>query len=185
MSRATVRIATVLASLATAVGVVQAAPAIAVPVVAAVPAAVAPVVPSSFFGVHDFTPIGRNGWPLTTVGSFRTWDAGVSWREIEKTKGVYDFTRLDAITATARQRNAEVLVVLGMTPSFYATKVRGTDVNGPGSASMPGDLNAWKRYVQAVADRPNIRGNPRCSSRSGTRPTCRSSGAAPLRRWRR
>ena len=116
-------------------------------------------VPPNFFGVHDSSPIGRNGWPLTTVGTIRLWDVGVSWRDIERTKGKYDFTRLDAIVREANKRRAETLIVLGQTPRFYASKVRGTDVYGAGAASMPNNLAAYKRYVQAVANRPGVKGN--------------------------
>ena len=179
MTRPTRRLRTAVAACAVAALGVQALPAAAAP--SAVPvrtaAAVLPVVAPaavhsatprlpgavapSFFGVHDFSPIGRNGWPLTAVGSIRLWDVGVTWRDIEKRKNVYDFTRLDTITREAKLRGADVLIVLGQTPRFYASKVRSTDVYGPGAASMPTNLNAWKRYIQAVANRPNIRNNPR------------------------
>ena len=114
----------------------------------------------NFFGVHDASPVsGADGWPRAPIGSLRIWDAGVSWRQIETSPGTYDFTRFDAIIKSANANRAETLIVLGQTPQFYASKVMGTDVNGPGSASMPKDLNAWKRYVAAVANRPGVRGN--------------------------
>ena len=156
MIRPVRRLLAVLASAAVAAVGLQALPAAAA-TAPRLPGAVAP----SFFGVHDASPTGRNGWPLTPVGSIRLWDVGVTWRDIEKKQNVYDFTRLDAITREARLRGADVLVVLSQTPRFYASKVRSTDVYGPGAASMPTNHNAWKRYVQAVANRPNIRNNPR------------------------
>lgn len=125
---------------------------------AAVPAPVYSIAPT-FFGVHDASPTGVNGWPQTTIGSIRLWDAGVTWREIEKTPGKFDFTRLDAIIRQANLKRAQTLIVLGQTPRFYASKVRSSDVYGPGAASMPANLNAWKRYVAAVASRPGVKGN--------------------------
>ncbi len=154
MIRPVRRLLAAVATAAVAAVGVQALPATAA--TPRLPGAVAP----SFFGVHDASPTGRNGWPLTQVGSIRLWDVGVSWRDIEKRKNVYDFTRFDAIMREATLRHADVLVVLGQTPSFWASKVRSTDVYGPGAASMPTNLNAWKRYVQAVANRPNVRNNP-------------------------
>jgi len=115
----------------------------------------------NFFGVHDSTPIGRNGWPLTSIGTIRVWDNGVNWREIEKSPGKYDFSRFDAIVRQANVKGAEILIVLGQTPRFYATRVASTDSYGAGAASMPNNINAFKRYVQAVANRPGVRGNPR------------------------
>jgi hypothetical protein len=119
-------------------------------------------VPPAFFGVHDGTPIGgRDGWPATSVGSLRVWDAGVSWRQIEVAPGKYDFRRLDAIVRESNRRGAETLIVLGQTPTFYASRIFKSDVNGPGAASMPKNINAWKRYVSAVTNRPGIKGNKR------------------------
>ena len=117
-------------------------------------------VPPNFFGVHDSTPLGGlGGWPLTPVGSLRVWDAGVSWRQIETAPGKFDFSGLDAIVKSANAHRAETLIVLGQTPSFYATKRLRTDVYGSGAASMPKNLAVWKRYVSLVANRPGIKGN--------------------------
>ena len=115
----------------------------------------------NFFGVHDASVTGPNGWPRVPVGTIRLWDAGVSWRNIETAPGRYDFSTFDAIVRQANLKGAETLVVLGQTPQFYASKISRTDVYGPGAASMPKNLSAWKRYVQAVANRPGVRGNPK------------------------
>ena len=153
------------AAVPVAAAPVVAAPVAAAPIASAPIAAAVPPLPgglsNTFFGVHDPNPTGRNGWPLTSVGSLRLWDSGVLWRDIERSPGRYDFTRFDAILREANLRGAQTLVVLGQTPRFYASKVRATDVYGAGAASMPNNLNAWKRYVQAIANRPGVRNNPR------------------------
>ena len=96
-----------------------------------------------FFGVHD---ADLTSWPQVPVGSVRLWDAGVTWREIETSPGVYDFTKLDAQVRAANARGAEVTLVLGMTPDFYATR-------GEGKTSMPVSLGVWNNYVRAVVTR--------------------------------
>jgi hypothetical protein len=106
-------------------------------------AAVGVTVDKRFFGVHD---TDAASWPALSVGSIRLWDAGVSWREIETSPGVYDFTRLDAQVARANAAGAEVTLVLGMTPDFYAT-------GAGGKTSMPSDPTAWTNYVRAVVQR--------------------------------
>jgi len=113
-------------------------------------------VTNRFFGVHDADPVGP-GWPRTKVGSLRVWDAGVAWNQIETSPGQFNFSRLDAIVATARSHDADVLLVLGQTPKFYASKPKVLGAYGLGATSMP-KLAAWKTYVRAVAERYKSRG---------------------------
>lgn len=108
------------------------------------------------FGVHD-----RRLASLSTgkVGALRLWDVGVTWRDIETAPGVYDFSRLDGYVSAAQDRGAEVTLVLGMTPDFYATT---STADKPAATSMPNDTGAWVRYIQAVAARyANWRGRGR------------------------
>jgi hypothetical protein len=111
-------------------------------------AATAPI-PAAFFGMHDGDP---NTWPVGTVGSIRLWDSGVSWREIERAPGVFDFTLLDAEIAMARSHGARVLLVLGQTPRFRSTKPGLRGSYGLGAASMPSQT-AWTTYVAKVVQR--------------------------------
>lgn len=128
-------------------------------------AATAPVTPAparvgaDFFGVHHGT-VGADrvlGWPAGgTAGSIRLWDADVTWRDIEATPGVYDFSRLDAAITRARAQRARVLLVLGVTPdisSYWKSALpRTTEYHGRGSTTMPPKA-AWQNYVRAVAKR--------------------------------
>ena len=54
----------------------------------------------------------------------------MTWRDIETSPGVYDWSRLDAYVQAAQQHDVEVTLVLAMTPSFY----------GPASTLPPTDL---------------------------------------------
>jgi hypothetical protein len=96
-----------------------------------------------FFGVHK---LNTTSWPVVTPGSIRLWDAGVTWRDIETSPGVYDFTRLDALVHAANAHRAEVTLVLGLTPDFYAPP-------GGGATSMPVDPAVWTNYVRALVTR--------------------------------
>ncbi len=95
------------------------------------------------FGIHDSDP---TSWPASNPGSLRLWDAGVAWRDIETTPGVYDFSRLDADVRAAHAAGAEVTLVLGRTPSFYAPA-------GGDQTSNPTSLAAWDAYVRALVTR--------------------------------
>jgi len=94
------------------------------------------------FGMHDNRLVSLDR-PMT--GSIRLWDMGVTWPEIERSPGSYDFSRLDKIVSKAQARNVEVTLVLGMTPSFY----------GASATSMP-NLDAYKNYVRAVMSRYRV-----------------------------
>src|SRR4051794_27966003 len=109
-------------------------------------AAVSVTVDKRFFGLHD---TDASSWPALSVGSIRLWDSGVSWRDVEVSPGVYDFSRLDAQVARANAAGAEVTLVLGMTPDFYSTA---TGTSAP-KTSMPSDPAAWTNYVRAVVTR--------------------------------
>jgi hypothetical protein len=104
-----------------------------------------------FFGMHDSDP-AAGSWPDAPVGSLRVWDSGVVWSQVETTPGSYDFSRLDQIVKTARSHDAEVLIVLGQTPVFHASKPKVVGSYGPGASTMP-DLEAWRAYVRAVVSR--------------------------------
>jgi len=105
----------------------------------------------AYFGMHDSDPVG-DSWPAASVGSLRVWDSGVAWNQVETAPGSYDFSRLDAIVQTARDRGADVLIVLGQTPAFYAKRPKVVGSYGAGASSMP-DLDAWAAYVRAVVTR--------------------------------
>ena len=107
-----------------------------------------------YFGVHHagLHADAARGWPQTPVGSVRLWDNGVSWREIEKSPGAFDWSRLDALVAKARANQASVLLVLGQTPAFHSTRPSAPGAYGPGASAMPRKA-AWVRYVKAVARR--------------------------------
>ncbi len=110
-------------------------------------------VPRTFFGMHDTDP---TSWPQTSVGALRLWDSGVAWNQIQRVPGdcalVCDWSRLDAQVAAANAHRAEVTLVLGQTPSFYATGPVRSGYLGANAPQMP-QLAAWRGYVRAVANR--------------------------------
>lgn len=123
--------------------------------------AAAPPVPSSYFGLHHagLHADGARGFPQTEVGSVRLWDNGVSWREIERSDGVFSWARLDALVSKSRANGASVLLVLGQTPRFHSTRPGVRGAYGRGASAMPTQAS-WFRYVKAVAQRnENVWGN--------------------------
>ena len=119
------------------------------------PAAAAPRrVTPGFFGMTAHSP---ESWPSQRVGSLRLWDSGVTWRQIETSRGVFDFSRLDGQIAAAKRNGARPLLVLGQTPRFHAQRPNVASLYGAGAASMP-RLTAWRNYVGKVVRRYKGRG---------------------------
>lgn len=87
-------------------------------------------------------------------GPVRIWDAGVQWADLEKVKGTYDWSKLDAMIDAAGKRS--IMLVLGHPPAWAAKG--GPD--GRQAAWMPAGSNrppitmaAWRRHVEAVVTR--------------------------------
>lgn len=88
------------------------------------------------------------------TGPIRIWDAGVQWCDIEKQKGVWDWSKLDRIISQAGSRS--ITIVLGHPPAWAAK-------GGPdgrqaawmpaGSNRPPINMETWSRYVNAVVMR--------------------------------
>jgi len=124
--------------------------ALAVTLVPAAPSSAAPQrVTSRTFGMTDFDPVS---WPVAKVGAVRLWDSGVTWKQVERSRGVFDFARLDAQVTAARNKGAQVLLVLGQTPRFHATRPNAAGYYGAGATSMP-TLTSWRTYVGNVVRR--------------------------------
>lgn len=103
------------------------------------------------FGVH-VPEIALGEWPDVQIGSVRLWDSGTSWREVEPTKGQFDFTKLDAAVAAANARNTPVLYVFGPTTQWAAADQK-EDLRGTGAAADIKDLKDWDNYVTQVVNR--------------------------------
>jgi polysaccharide biosynthesis protein PslG len=101
-------------------------------------------VTNRFFGMH--APLLGDEYPQAPVGALDLTTNNVYWPQLETSDGVWDFTRLDAMVAQARQHGATPLLVLGLTPSFHIDPF----ADQHGAASVP-DMTAWQNYVKNVA----------------------------------
>ena len=117
------------------------------PVAACASAQGAGGVPRAYWGMHVMSPIG-DGFPEVPITAVNLTTSGVYWNVVETAPGQYDFSRLDDIVATAEDRRAQPMVVLGFTPTFHSEKPN----SATPAATMP-DEAAWRAWVSAVADR--------------------------------
>jgi hypothetical protein len=96
------------------------------------------------------TPIEPIGY-----GCYRIWDNDVTWRQIERMKGVFDWSRLDAIVSLLKRNELKPLYVLGQVPNWASGgKVEHTRTPSVRySALPPKSLEDWILYCRAVARR--------------------------------
>ena len=105
------------------------------------------------FGLH----MKSLSWiPPIGVGSVRLWDTYTMWADLEPTRGVYNWSRLDTFVADARRHGITVLLTLGMTPRWASSEPTQPSPYGPrylGASALPSDMADWEAFVQAVLTR--------------------------------
>jgi hypothetical protein len=133
-------------------------------VIAAAPSQAAPqpktdlkgtVVDRSLFGMHVFN-VQTGTWPTIPIGALRLWDNQTTWGQVEKTKGVFDWTNLDNAVATSQKNGVnDILMVLAGTPAWATDAPNSGGLAGvlPGAAGMPKDIADWDAWVTAVVTR--------------------------------
>ncbi|MFN0159985.1 MAG: GH39 family glycosyl hydrolase [Burkholderiales bacterium] len=111
-------------------------------------------VPKTYFGMHVHKADSGTAWPRSAgIGTWRLWDARVIWPDIETQKGMRDFTRLDRFAAMAGILNVELVMGLGMTPTWASARPTEKAPYRPGAAAEPRDMQDWQDFVAAVAKR--------------------------------
>lgn len=108
-------------------------------------------VPKHYVGLHTFSyPLGQWGGPVSTPPSFNYGAIRMHdyewWRNIERSPGVYDWTRLDALAQTNLNRLL-ILVAFG-TPSFHKDP-SSPPISRDNYPSWP-DAGAWPK-LSAIA----------------------------------
>ncbi len=110
-------------------------------------------VPRTFFGMHLHRADTTTPWPGVKFGSWRLWDAGVAWPNLEPAKGKWDFRKLDRYLAMAKLTGVEILLPLGLSPAWASARPAEKSGYGPGLAAEPRDTADWRNYVRIVAER--------------------------------
>ena len=93
-------------------------------------------------------------WPSAQgFGLLRLWDTGTQWKDLEPTKGAWNWTRMDYYVNAARAANQEILYTLGMTPRWASARPseRMGEIWDGGAGAEPASLADWRNYVRTVA----------------------------------
>ena len=112
-----------------------------------------------FFG-HDLMHSAyftAGHFPTIPFGSARLWDCRVTWREIETSRGVYNWAVLDQ--EIAKLAGKKVVYCFGKTPQWASMRPNEISPGGKndGGAAPPSDVDTtnaqWKEFITALATR--------------------------------
>lgn len=108
----------------------------------------------NFFGIHFHDPHEKTSWPTIKIGSWRLWDARVSWPHLEPQHNNWQFRQLDSYVSDAKHRGMSLLLPLGLSPTWAASKPHENSAYKQlGWASPPKDITDWEQYVERVMRR--------------------------------
>jgi len=106
-----------------------------------------------FFGLHMHRADSTTRWPFMRFGTWRLWDAGVTWNNIEPERGQYRFEKLDRLIELAQEHGVEPVFVLGVTPQWASSRPSESSPYGPGGGAEPRDIQDWENFVRTLAIR--------------------------------
>jgi hypothetical protein len=112
-----------------------------------------PAARDHYFGLHIHHADGGTAWPKPAFGAWRLWDAYVAWPNLQPARDQWDFARLDRYVAFGKRFGVDILLPLGMSPSWASARPDEKSSYRPGWAAEPADLDDWRRYVRTVAER--------------------------------
>jgi putative glycosyl hydrolase len=115
------------------------------------------VIDRRFFGMHIHRSTEGTLWPQVAFGSWRLWDAHVTWADLQPGPGIWDFRRLDQYVYLAKAHDVELLLTLGMTPQWASSQPskfpKGFLSYGKGAQAPPARIENWREYIHTVATR--------------------------------
>jgi hypothetical protein len=121
--------------------------------IALVPPGGPAAMPRSYFGMHIHRAQLAGHWPQVTFGSWRLWDADVSWPNLEPERGQWNFNLLDTYVDKAQSAGVELLLPLGRTPRWASARPGEFSPYGPGQAAEPINMEDWRNYVRRLVTR--------------------------------
>ncbi|MEZ5184669.1 MAG: hypothetical protein R2720_02895 [Candidatus Nanopelagicales bacterium] len=88
------------------------------------------------------------------LASVRLWDTGTRWDEVEPAPDQYSWDALDAAVDNAQAAGAtDILYVMGSTPQWAARDPQMPGLYGPGTTSLPRDIEDYVDFARTVAQR--------------------------------
>ncbi len=110
-------------------------------------------VPLSYFGIHNHRFHDPTMRPTLDFGTWRLWDAGVAWSQLQPKKNEWRFARLDFALNVASTSGLEVLMTFGRTPAWASARPVDRSFYGLGEAAPPRNMADFANFVRQVATR--------------------------------
>ena len=110
-------------------------------------------IPLSYFGLHIHRADRGTAWPNVPFGSWRLWDAYVTWADLQPELDKWEFSRLDRYVVLAQSNNVELILPLANTPRWAAARPNESSAYALGNASEAKNIEDWRRYIKVVAKR--------------------------------
>ncbi len=109
-----------------------------------------------FFGLHMHRLLKKDKpWALIPFKTWRLWDTGICWAEIQPEKDVWKFELIDKAVKNAEENNVDLVINIGLSPKWAAK--RSLDKAAYGipyiTTSEPKNIDTWKEYVRTLANR--------------------------------
>ncbi|MGK7920234.1 MAG: glycosyl hydrolase [Trichodesmium sp.] len=111
------------------------------------------LIPAELFGMHIHRAATTTLWPLSPFKSWRLWDAGVAWGDMEPKQGKWNFETLDKYVNLAQKHQVNILLTLGQTPTWASARPTDPSPYGAGWPAEPKNIADWRNYVRTIASR--------------------------------
>ncbi|GED69114.1 hypothetical protein BRE01_28160 [Brevibacillus reuszeri] len=76
-----------------------------------------------------------------------------NWREIEKSKGNFEFSKVDKYVAFATQNNLDIIMLLGQPPDWATGGKWSSDYGSYYNSIPPSNIQDWRNYILALGQR--------------------------------
>ena len=110
-------------------------------------------VPREYFGMHMHRTTTLDTWPNVEFATWRLWDAGVTWANLEPQKGNWDFSRLDQYVVNAGIKSVEIVLPLAHSPTWASSNPTIKGGYAGGVIAPPANMSDWSNYVRTLAVR--------------------------------
>jgi hypothetical protein len=110
-------------------------------------------VSTAYMGLSENGVAGSSPWPSVSFGTFRMWDEGTRWSQIETSRGTYNWSKPDKVVNLVRGKGKDLIYTFGGTPTWASSLPTQGCLYGNGSCAAPHSLSDLSTFAKALATR--------------------------------